>query len=72
VVKTIQTEPPTKHVPALTQTLTAVGLDAQGRYVRVRAAHLGPLPEWVVRGSVPAWLFTSEIIVNPRATLSNE
>ena len=67
VVKKIETEPPAGHVPAHTQTFAAEDLDAEGRYVRVRAAHLGPLPEWVVRGSVPAWLFASEIIVNPPA-----
>jgi len=66
VVKKIETKPPTGHVPTQTQTLASDGLDAEGRYMRVRAAHLGPLPEWVVRGSVPAWLFASEIVVNPR------
>ena len=67
VVKRIETKPPTGHVPAHSQTLVVDGLDTEGRYVRVRAAHLGPLPEWVVRGSVPAWLFASEIVVNARA-----
>ena len=65
VVKKIETRPPAGHVPVQTQTLAADGLDVEGRYVRVRAAHLGPLPEWVVRGSVPAWLFVDEVVVNP-------
>jgi hypothetical protein len=64
VLKEIDTKPPTGHVPPHIQPLTADGLTGQGRYVRVRAAHLGPLPNWVVAGSVPAWLFVDEILVN--------
>jgi hexosaminidase len=63
-IKKLATKPPTEHVPPQTQTLTADGLDATARYVRVRAVHLGPLPAWVTAGSVPAWLFLDEILVN--------
>ncbi len=66
VVKKIAIQAPTGHVPTRTQTLAADGLDAAGRYVRVRATHLGPLPAWAVRRSVPAWLFVDEILINPR------
>ena len=65
VLKTIETKPPTEHRPQRTQTLTAEGLDATGRHVRVRAADLGPLPAWVTPGAVPAWLFVDEVLVNP-------
>ena len=67
VVKRIETSPPTEHVAAHTETLMAEGLDVIGRYVRVRASHPGPLPEWVARGSVPAWIFAGEIVVVPCA-----
>lgn len=65
VLKTIETKPPTEHGPQRTQTLTAERVDVTARYVRVRAAHLGPLPAWVTPGAVPAWLFVDEMLVNP-------
>ena len=34
------------------------------RYVRFHAENFGPLPTWVIAGSVPAWLFADEFLVN--------
>jgi hypothetical protein len=65
VVKTTETKPPTEHVPPRIRTLTADGLNVNGRYVRVRAAKLGPLPAWVAAAVLPAWLFVDEVLVNP-------
>jgi len=67
VVKTIETAQPREHSPPRTQALTADGLDAEGRYVRVRTAKFGPLPPWVTPHPVPAWLFVDEVLVNPAA-----
>jgi hypothetical protein len=64
VLRRLDTQPPTGHVPPRTQRLTGEGLNAEGRYVRVRAAHLGLLPAWVVADGRPAWLFVDEILVN--------
>lgn len=52
--------------------LTASGLTAAGRYVRVRAERYGELPDWHMgHGGADgyegqAWLFVDEILVNPR------
>ena len=63
-LKRIETKPPAGHGPPQTRRLTAAGLSATGRYLRVRAVHLGPLPAWVTANSLPAWLFLDEILVN--------
>jgi len=65
LVKKVETPPLTGHAPPQIKTIAAEGLDAEAQYIRVRAANPGPLPEWVVRGSVPSWLFVDEILVNP-------
>lgn len=64
VVSTVKPgTPPTEPGP-LTAVLEAKGLKARARYVRVRAANFGTLPEQVRPGAVPAWLFVDEIMVN--------
>lgn len=38
----------------------------QARYLRVRARNLGSIPDWHPAKGREAWLFVSEILVNPR------
>jgi len=67
VLKTIEPVMLTGHAAPETRRIAAEGLDTEARYVRVRATNPGPLPAWVVRGSVPSWVFVDEILANPHA-----
>ena len=61
-----ETPPPGREVAPQLVSIDAEFAPSQIRFVRVRATHFGPLPEWVIGGQVPAWLFVDEIQVNPR------
>jgi len=63
-VRTIEPEIPGKQAGPSVARVTAEGLQARGRYVRVRAENLGTLPDWLVREHTKAWLFVDEILVN--------
>ncbi len=63
-VKRLETTPPSGHIPPQVRTLAAEDLDVEARYVRVRAANFGALPDWVIAGAPPGWLFVDEIVVN--------
>jgi hexosaminidase len=39
------------------------GLDVQARYVRVKARHMGTIPDWHVGKGGKGWLFVDEIVV---------
>jgi hypothetical protein len=45
----------------MTSLLAADSLKAKGRYVRIRAANFGTLPDWIVKQPTPAWLFVDEV-----------
>ena len=49
----------------LTETIGVDGLDVTARYVRVRAANVGRIPDWHGAKGLKAWLFVDEILVNP-------
>jgi hypothetical protein len=62
---TVEPEMPGRPAGPSTASATAGGLNAGGRYVRVRAVNLGMLPGWMVKQPIKAWLFVDEILVNP-------
>ena len=50
----------------LIKEFTAANLDCTGRYVQVRAENVGRIPSWHPAAGAKAWLFTDELIVNPK------
>jgi hypothetical protein len=66
VLKTVSPTTDPREPGPLAATLSADDLEAKGRYVRVRAATLGTIPDWHHSAGRPTWLFTDEILVNPK------
>jgi hypothetical protein len=56
---------PARDMTPQTIRLTVTAQKTSARYVRLHADNFGPLPTWVIAGSVPAWLFADEFLVNP-------
>ncbi len=61
-----QVEPaaPARDMTPQTVRLTVTVQKTVTRFVRLQAENFGPLPSWVIAGSVPAWLFAGEFLVN--------
>ena len=56
---------PRKEGPVMSR-MVAGGLEERARYVRIRALHLGKIPDWHAAKGLSAWLFIDEVLVNPQ------
>jgi len=65
IVRKMAIEPPAQGAPIQTRRVAADALNVKARYVRIKAANFGTLPDWVIRPPTPAWLFIDEVLVNP-------
>ncbi len=68
VIKTIMTDMPTEESGPLRHNISATELEAQARFVRVRASNVGAVPQWHPAAGRKAWLFVDEIMINPDAS----
>lgn len=66
VLKTVTPTVDSREPGPLVATLSVDDLKATGRYLRVRAATLGKIPDWHHSAGRPTWLFADEILVNPQ------
>ncbi|MBL0177009.1 MAG: GH92 family glycosyl hydrolase [Ignavibacteria bacterium] len=64
--KVISNAIPPEKEGALLQTLTASGLDARARYIRVHAKNLAVCPPWHKGAGGKAWIFADEILVTAK------
>ena len=64
-VATLGHDVPQREQGPLTRILAAEDLKVTARYVRVRAASLGTIPDWHHSAGLKVWLFVDEILVNP-------
>ncbi len=64
-VASVESPEPDRDLTPSTALLEAEIDPVRARFIRVRAVNFGALPEWVVAGARPAWLFVDEIVVNP-------
>jgi len=65
VLKTVEPGVSPREPGPLVSLLAAEGLQAKARYVRVRAASVGTLPDWLIKQPTKAWLFADEVLLNP-------
>ncbi|HUT26144.1 MAG TPA: discoidin domain-containing protein [Sumerlaeia bacterium] len=65
VLKTVAADTSPQETGAFSHTLTADDLKTTARYIRVRAANVGVVPDWHDAKGADAWLFVDEILVNP-------
>ena len=64
VVATLKHTVSERQAVSVIEKLGAYELNAQGRYVRLRARNYGTIPDWHAAADQKAWLFVDEIIIN--------
>ncbi|MBE0535444.1 MAG: discoidin domain-containing protein [Phycisphaerae bacterium] len=68
VIATVKHDTDAREAGPLTRRLSADNLSTEAKYVRVKAANIGPIPEWHRARGRKAWLFIDEILVNAGAS----
>ena len=64
-VATLEHGVPLREAGPLVRLLGTDPLELRARYVGVRAANVGQIPDWHRAKGTKAWLFVDEVLVNP-------